>query len=411
MRACLCLATTFLACVSHLAAQSAVRPLAREAIQFAIWHEGDSRSLEPIQGLMTAAQRACPGVQIILLRLPRADPYRQMQQWCEPSARGVPDVVVVRDLWLPEFAAHLQPLNSLLPASALRPFPDSVKQRLRYAGNLYGVPWTVDCRALYYRPDLLQAAGVLPPRTWDELLVAARRTHRPPDVYGFGLPGVRDDSAAELLLVMLWAYGADLPPVENPAELDSQALQAALRLYSQLHDAAVPEVLSWDQAALEEFFLQGRIAMLIADRGFWDYLSQEAPAFPVATTPLPSGTRGSGLLSADLACIFRSSQHIPAAARFVRALTTLQSCEALVKWGSVPYHAELLARYRLDPAHAAFVATMEQARGLPGRRWPSARAALSEGLFYLLTGRKTVPQAAELIGTRLAQGQPVTPAP
>jgi len=64
--------------------------------------------------------------------------------------------------------APLQPLNALLPSRDLRCYPESVKRRLCHADNLYGVPCSVQARALFYRPDVLEAAGALPPRTWDE---------------------------------------------------------------------------------------------------------------------------------------------------------------------------------------------------------------------------------------------------
>ena len=38
---------------------------------------------------------------------------------------------------------------------------------------VYGLPLTVDARALFYNKKLLQAAGVQPPKTWAELRAAA----------------------------------------------------------------------------------------------------------------------------------------------------------------------------------------------------------------------------------------------
>ena len=397
----------FLVCVLPLVVSAAPRPILREELQLAVWHDGDRDGLKPIKDILLAAQRARPGLVVTLRVFPSANAHRQVAQWCAPGATNVPDVIILRDIWLPDFACSLQPLNALLPARDLRHIPDSIKRRLRHAGNLYGVPWLVEARALFYRPEALKAAGVLPPRTWEEALIAARRCHNPPTMYGFGLPGIRDDGAAELLLQMLWAQGADLPPVGDAAALPADRLTAALKLYDDLHEAAEPEVLSWDALALEDFFVAGRLAMVIAPKSFQDYIVANAPDLDYATVPLPAGCGPVGHIGLELACVFKGTSHRDAAVRLLRTLTTVEGCAALMKMGSIPFRKDVAAKHRLDPTYAAYIATLDHARGLPARRWASACPILSDGLFYLLTGRRTVEQAAEMILTRFAEGEPL----
>ena len=58
-------------------------------------------------------------------------------------------------------------------------------------GKLYGVPWYVDTRLLFYRTDLLAQAGfAAPPRSWDELAraLAAVKANAGPDRYSILLP-------------------------------------------------------------------------------------------------------------------------------------------------------------------------------------------------------------------------------
>ena len=392
--------------IAGLAACAGASP--REEIQLAVWHDGGRDDLKPLSRIILAAQRARPGLVVTLRVFPTANAYRQAQQWRQPGAHGVPDVVVLRDLWLPEFAGFLQPLNALLPARDLAPVPEALRARLRHAGNLYGVPWRVDARALFYRTDLFEAAGTLPPRTWEEALIAARRCHNPPAVYGFGLPGIRDAGAAELLLLLLWAHGTDAPPIERPELLCPKGLTTALQLYSDLHTVAEPEVLSWDEPALEEFFMAGRLAMLISEQSFAEDLAARAPDLEWATTPLPAGSQPAGFLGLDMACVVKGSAHHAGALTLLRAIASREGCEALMTLGSVPFRLDVAAGLRLDPAHAAYVARLEHARGLPPRRWDSARPILSDALFALLTGRKTVPEVAEFVQERFTKGEPLT---
>lgn len=58
------------------------------------------------------------------------------------------------------------------------PVQASFVQSLANAGEMdraqYGLPFTASTRLLYYNKDLFERAGLEPPKTWDELLAAAR---------------------------------------------------------------------------------------------------------------------------------------------------------------------------------------------------------------------------------------------
>ncbi len=90
----------------------------------------------------------------------------------------------------------------LLEMDALAPLDDMLKGwagRTDIADNLwslhrasngkqYYLPLHYVVLYLYYRPDLFQAAGVQPPKTFDEFLAAAKATTKD-GVFGFGMRG------------------------------------------------------------------------------------------------------------------------------------------------------------------------------------------------------------------------------
>jgi multiple sugar transport system substrate-binding protein len=51
---------------------------------------------------------------------------------------------------------------------------DEAIKELSHDGKLYGLPLTVDARALFYNKKMFKDAGVEPPTTWDELEAAAK---------------------------------------------------------------------------------------------------------------------------------------------------------------------------------------------------------------------------------------------
>lgn len=91
-----------------------------------------------------------------------------------------PDVCQMGTTWMAEFATigALEPLDAFLSQttdiSVGQFFPGALETN-RVNGQLFGVPWYVDTRILFYRADLLKQAGFpKPPETWDELQAAAR---------------------------------------------------------------------------------------------------------------------------------------------------------------------------------------------------------------------------------------------
>jgi multiple sugar transport system substrate-binding protein len=93
---------------------------------------------------------------------------------------STPDVAQFGNTWIAEFAT----LGALAPLDAEIAGSSSVLPSDYFAGSwatnrsgaeMYGIPWYVDVRLLFYRRDLLAQAGVQrAPDTWEEWLAALR---------------------------------------------------------------------------------------------------------------------------------------------------------------------------------------------------------------------------------------------
>ena len=96
------------------------------------------------------------------------------------AGNATPDICQLGNTWISELHAMnaLEPLDSLISKS------DVIKKGNYFRGiwetnevgnKVYGIPWYVETRALFYRKDLLSAVGMhQPPKNWDELLKAAK---------------------------------------------------------------------------------------------------------------------------------------------------------------------------------------------------------------------------------------------
>jgi len=144
--------------------------------------------------LLAGFEQENPGIRVRVEQLPWSAAHEKLLTAFAGDA--TPDVAQLGNTWLPEFIAlgALERLDGRLQASRdVVPgdyFPGIWDTNV-VDGQLWGVPWYVDTRLLFYRRDLLAQAGFdAPPRTWDEwlrMLVAIKRLVGP-DKFGVLLP-------------------------------------------------------------------------------------------------------------------------------------------------------------------------------------------------------------------------------
>ena len=117
------------------------------------------------------------GGQCTLIELsPAADQQRQSMVQNALAKSNTYGVLSTDVVWTSEFAANQWitqldaskfPLDQYLPATATTG---------SYFGRLYAAPTTSDGGMLYYRTDLLKAAGYTdPPKTWDEMIAMIKK--------------------------------------------------------------------------------------------------------------------------------------------------------------------------------------------------------------------------------------------
>jgi multiple sugar transport system substrate-binding protein len=113
--------------------------------------------------------------------------------------------------YVPEFAAAgwTIPVDEILPKDEQAKFFQGTLHGATYEGKLGGVPWYNNGPGLYYRKDLLAAKGLKAPKTYDELLNAAKMLQTP-DIAGFAMQLVQGEGGIINWMEYLWGYGGDL---------------------------------------------------------------------------------------------------------------------------------------------------------------------------------------------------------
>jgi len=113
------------------------------------------------------------------------------------ASDNTPDICQLGNTWIPQFAS----LNAIISLDKFIAKSEIVKPGTFFSGiwetniidnKVYGIPWYVDTRLMFYRKDVFERAGFKnPPKNWDELYtlcVRIKETQKTKDKYPIFIP-------------------------------------------------------------------------------------------------------------------------------------------------------------------------------------------------------------------------------
>jgi multiple sugar transport system substrate-binding protein len=130
------------------------------------------REGEVVADLLPQFNRAHPDIEVRVQQLPWTAAHQKLLTAF--AGEATPDVCLLGNTWIPEFVAlkALEPLDQPLAHSGVIRREDyfpGIWDTNVVGGTLYGIPWYVETKVLFYRRDLLERAGFPePPKTWPE---------------------------------------------------------------------------------------------------------------------------------------------------------------------------------------------------------------------------------------------------
>jgi multiple sugar transport system substrate-binding protein len=264
--------------------------------------------------------------------------------------------------------------------------------------RLYGVPKATNTIALFYNEDMLTAAGVEPPQTWDDLLEAARKLNDPANnVYGITWSARANEEGTFQFLPWIQMGGGNFDKVNTPGAVK------ALEIWKTMLDErlASQDVLSQGQWDSTGTFNAGNAAMAIS--GPWELgrMSEEAQ-FNWGVTLLPTEVEGGARSSAmgDFNWgIFANTRHPDEAFRVVEYMVS-QSDRLFPEFSNIPARSDIAlpstGNERRDAALAVFQEQLQyaQPRG-PHPEWQRISKAIYDAMQAALTGQTTAQAALD----------------
>jgi len=292
---------------------------------------GLGREGEVVAQLIPEFERENPGVHVREQQIPWTAAHEKLLT--AYVGKATPDVAQLGNTWVPEFAAlhALLPLDSLVAASAQvheSSYFHGIWLTNVVNGPLYGIPWYVDTRLLFYRTDLLARAGFdAPPTTWLEWRkqMQALKAQGGPNRYAIFLP------TNEWTQPVIFGLEAGSPILKDDGRygaFSDSSFARAFAFYLDLFRSGLAPVLGInDIGNMHQEFGRGLFAMYIT--GPWnigEFRRRLGPEMQGkwATAPLPgpdgpaSGVSNAGGSSLVL---FRASRHRTEAWKLIEFLS------------------------------------------------------------------------------------------
>lgn len=196
----------------------------------------------------------------------------------QQAAKGnAPSMAQTDSFWVPNFTDHLQPVTDAIDnPDDWYPF---VKNVVVQDGEWLAVWKNTDCRALYYRQDMMDKHNDgNPPETWDELVEVGTKIAENEGMNGYMYNGGKWEATTFDNLAMFWAQGGTLVDDQGKPVLDKpknkEALLNVFSFFKRTIDSGVtPKRVANinDYALLRKAALNGETAMFLG--GNWQMAS------------------------------------------------------------------------------------------------------------------------------------------
>jgi len=347
-----------------------------QTVTLRLWAFG--REGEEVQQLIPEFERQHPGIRVRVQQIPWIAAHEKLLTAYVGDA--TPDLAQIGNTWIPEFAVlgALQPLNAWVDRSEVvdsAAYFGGIWNTNTIGDTVFGVPWYVDTRVIFYRRDILARAGYREmPRTWAEwrrALEAVKRVQGP-GRYAIFLP---TNEWAQPYVFGMQAGSTLLDSAGRHGTFSDSAFRRAFDFYVGLFESGLaPALGNVEIANVYQEFARGRFAMWIT--GPWN-LGEFRKRIPpdlqddwsTAPLPAPSGdSAGVSIAGGASLALFRASRHKDAAWRLVEFLSARERQERFYRLtGDLPARTDAWKATGLadDPQARAFWLQLHRVQPVP----------------------------------------------
>ena len=284
----------------------------------------------------------------------------------------------------------------------ITPLADSLRDQYRawdmvtYQNHVFGLPWVVGSRALFYNKVLFARAGLdstKAPETWSELKVASEKVQAlGGDLHGNGLNAGERLIFVKKFMPYAWGNGGEVLSADQSRSLvNSPENLEALQFYLSLKPSSMVQ----RQETLDQAFMQGKIGINLSGPWLFNKIPADAPNLRYGVGLVPRPDKASGIhasfMGGELLVFFSKAKANPAAVTLARYLTSREAAGKLAhaaRFVAANVGAEDDPYYAAHPREGVLARQMKTARALPAvPQWGDIEDALTTSLDEAVLGK------------------------
>ncbi|MGM9626805.1 MAG: ABC transporter substrate-binding protein [Faecousia sp.] len=265
----------------------------------------------------------------------------------------------------------LLPAEEWCSAETYAKFYQAFLDQSEIDGTIWAVPDLASARAMYYNKDILDAAGVEVPTTWEELTAACEAIQAyDPDIYPWGIDMTTDEGQAAFAYYT-WGNGGGFVDDNDEWALNSAENVAAVEYAVGLVKAGLTnsDPATNTRYDLQDLFCAGKLAMMIAPNALSSQAGEAGVNYGFAAIPNNSGTSVSAGVMDRIMC-FDNGQTAEHMAAITAVVDAFYDDEPYAEWvlmeGFLPAtSAGGEACAAADPAMGAWIDIVGSAKFYP----------------------------------------------
>ncbi len=320
------------------------------------------------------------------------------------AGRQLPDMAMMGTTWMAPFSAMgaFEDLTKYISKSkVVNPdkFFSGSWETVVYDGKVYGVPWYVDVRVLYYRTDMLKEVGYnKAPDTWDELYDAIRKLTQK---YGVGKCGLGlSPTEAANFMPFVWQNGGDVIDKNKNILVKNPEFVEALDFYARFFRE---NLVAKGGANVFVDFESGLLPMFFSGPWMVSMIKEQVPKITGkwAVAVMPKKKTRTSFVGGSNWVIFTTSKNKDSAWKFIEFMS---KPENQLEWyrilRSLPAVKETWNNPDLanDPFTKVFGEQLKDVKSTPIiPEWDKIETALGRRVEEVCLGKRDVKEAVELL--------------
>ena len=375
-----------------------------------------------MQAAVDAYTAKNPNVTFEVLKLSGDDVYQKSVIDLR-TGTGTYDLVLIDDPKAMQFqkAGWLEDLDALYKKAGRTVDSDFISTTIDLCrfpngpkGKLYALPFVGNVSLFAYRADLFAKYGLAAPKTWNDVLAAAKKiSEAEPAVSGVSFRGVKGNPILTAFLPVFWSFGADFFDASGKPAVNSPEAVRALKFFLELAKYAPKSVPMNNTAQVRDGLLAGTVGIAPEVWPAWlgklDDPNESKVAGKVTVTKHPADVKKSspmnGIWHISIPAASRNKQ---AAFDFLEFLTSKEIQKLMVLKAGLPpsrssvyADAEILAKH---PWYPGIKDALENAVARPRTLfWAEIENTMGGLVQEALIGQKTAEQALDEANAKIAQ--------